>query len=224
MDTNIPQNENFISKETILSDQEKKKFYNMLRLGGYRDKKFLLKRIAKEKNLEPEEILNEIRHFAKQGIRFPEKVLHFHKTGIDNFKSIVEIGGFLSRSELKKRNPDIKISSWSASDDFMMTQDEYDKDGELIKRGLSPHGVGASEEDIVFVLGPSIINLDDYDCIIEYPTVSNAPVKGNCTKVLVENEDDKIKVKGILEKAGLDEIEIKLRDKFEEDHYSEKNN
>ena len=191
-------------------------------MGSFREKNRRLRHIAKEVGASKEVVLQEMRAYAKSRIKSPEKVLHFHKTSIDNLKDIVELGGLLSRPEVKKRKPDKKLPGWSASEDVMMTQDKYNDDGALRQRGLTSHGVGASGRGVVMVMGPQIMDLPDYDAICDYPTVSDAPLAKNCDAILVDGDEDRAEVEKLLAQGGIKNIAVRFRDEWEREHYDSK--
>jgi len=189
--------------ESVLPKEEANNLLFRLHSASEFERSNILSQIVKERSQPKEKILENLREISKEKILFSEKVTHYHRTSFENFKSIVEMGKLLSRSNIKKNRPDIKIPSWSASDDVMMTRDIYDKDGKLIKQGITAHGVGASGSGVILVMGKNIMSLDNYDAIGEYPTVSDASLVDNCEAILAKNETDLISTKKILEANNL---------------------
>lgn len=180
-----------------------------------------IRNLAKEKGITPEAILSELRTAAKSKIDCPEKVLHYHQTSLNTLKNILEDRALLSQAEIKKRRPETKFPYWTASDEVMMTMDRYGKDGKIYRRGLASHGIGAAGQGVTFVMGPAIIDLNDYDCISPDPTVSNAPLESTCQAILVQNESDKQIVEEMLERANLPNIAVELSDEWTKRRYAE---
>jgi len=206
-------------EKPALTPAERQQFLARLQMESYRGKDRMIRHKAKEKGVEPSVILAEIRSFAKGRIDSPERVFHYHQTSFENFKRIIEAGGLLSRSEIKKRNPDANPPAWSASDDVMMTRDIFDKNGDLINKGLTPHGVGASGKGVVLVMGPKMMELGSYDATLQYPTISDAPLDGNCVAVLIGSESDRQMAVEMLDAGGVKNISVMTRDAWEKQHY-----
>lgn len=206
-------------KRRILSDVERKRFASVLKSADFRGKNRELKFKAKELGVSPEALLNEMREFVKTRVDSPEKVHHYHRTSIENLGRIIAARAMLSRSEIKKRDPKANLPAWSASDDVMMTRDVFDKDGKLISPGLTPHGVGASGAGVVLVMGPKITALDNYDATMDYPTVSNMPLEGNCTTILVNDDGVKLAVESMLAAGKINDIKVVKQDEWEKKHY-----
>jgi len=169
-------------------------------------RKIRLMQLAKEKSSTPEQILKEINQFKIARMKENEKgeKRHFHRTSIDSFKLIAEMGRMLSRSKLKKERPGIKLPGWSASDNVMLTRDGFDREGKLVTPGFSEgEVVGASGKGIIMVFTESIIDSENYDASSNYPTVSDLPVQEYCEVILANSEDDKKIVEQILAENNL---------------------
>lgn len=205
--------------ESVISKEEANNILFRLHSASEFERSNILSQIAKEKNQPKEKILENLRMISKEKILFSEKVTHYHLTSFENFKSIVEMGKLLSRSNIKKSRPDAKIPSWSASDDVMMTRDIYDKDGKIIKQGITAHGVGASGSGVILVMNKNIMSLDNYDAIGEYPTVSDASLADNCEAILVKDKTDLVLTKKILEENNLS-IPIYIENEWLNSKYS----
>ena len=131
-------------------------------------KKISLKLTAREKGVTPEQLFTEINQYKINRIRDIEKgsIRHFHRTSIDSFEIIAEMGRLVSRSKLKKERPDMKISAWSSSDNVMMTRDKFDSKGNLFSPGFSDNEVvGASGADVTLVFREDVMDSDNYDSI-----------------------------------------------------------
>lgn len=192
--------------EAIPEEQLKNSFFNLLHEDGQRKKLYLL-HLARKYDVSAEDLHQKFKEMAKEAILFPEKVKHYHRTSIDRFKMIVEYGGFLSRAELKKLKPELKLL-WSSNENVMMTRDIYDSDGELVRAGLTKHGVGASGSGVIFAFGRNIMNVETYDAFGTYPTISSAPLKGNCEAIIIENMNEFENVKKILDSHNLSDIKV----------------
>lgn len=176
-------------------------------------KKIKIRQIAKQKNVERAQILQEIRNYAKSQIRERENgpLRHFHRTSMANFEIISDLGALMSRTELKKKKPNIKLLGWSASDDVMMTRDKYNVEGNLVKLGLSDDEVvGAIGAGVVLVFKDEIMNADDYDAIGQYPTMSNLPIQQYCEVILADSEETLHAIRSVLLKKNL-HIPVALR-------------
>jgi len=206
----------------IWEPNEKENFLRTLRMQTAIGKERYLGQKAKTSGVSKEDVLREVREYAKSKINFPEKVTYFHKTSIKNFQNIVEMGSLLSRSEIKKQKPDFELSAWSASNEVMMTKDVFDLNGELISRGLSEHDVGASGGGVTLVVDSRVTATDNFDTTGEYPTISNAPLSNVCNVVLVGNKDDAELVEKILSKNKMINITVALEQDWKREHYKNK--
>ncbi|MFH1712176.1 MAG: hypothetical protein ABH846_03000 [Patescibacteria group bacterium] len=199
-------------KARSIPDEELKRKVQTLSM-ELRRKPGLIRRYAKEHSITQEQMLFEARDYAKEQIRSREKgnLRHFHITSFENFAHIAAEGALLSRTKLKERHPEIDIPAWSASDDVMMTRDVYNKEGKLVRPGISEHGIGALKEDITFIFSSAIMDRDDYDGIDEYPTISELPLSQYCEAVLVAKPEDVEKTKKVLKENDLDAIPVLLK-------------
>jgi len=170
------------------------------------EKNLRLNQIAKAESLSPEEIIKQANEFLKTKVREDEKgeLLHFHRTSLENLRTIAEMGRLLSRSKVKELRPDVKLSQWSASDNVMMTRDKYDKEGKLIIPGFSEHGVGASGSSVTLVLKENIMDSDNYDMTNHYPTVADVNIQDYVKEILGQTPQDCEKIKEILKQNNLD--------------------
>lgn len=182
-------------------------------------KKNGLKQKAREKGVTPEEIFREINQYMINRIRETEKgnIRHFHRTSIDSFRTIAEMGRLVSRSKLKKERPDIKIPAWSASDNVMMTRDKFDSKGNLYSPGFSDNEVvGASGAGATFVFREDVMDSENYDAIGNYPSVSDLSLKDYCEAILVDSKEKKAELEKILTEYNLS-IPILLRSEWSRD-------
>ena len=170
-----------------------------------------MRSLAKNKKVNYDELSQLMRNYAKSKIPFADKIKHYHRTSLENFKSIIEHGALLSREELEKQGTDTAKFGWSASKNVQFTRDYFDELGNLSVPGLSEHGVGNIGRGVVFVFGPQLIKVDNYDCFRQYPTVSNAKIKDNCIAVLADDENILKEVQQFLKDHNTGEIPVILR-------------
>lgn len=199
--------------QNILSEKEVKNLCRMLHVETEFWKNIKLRQIAKQKSVNPEQILQEVRIYVKSVVRENEKwqLRHYHSTSMEKFQIIAQMRRLLSRSKLKKLKPDIDIPKWSASDDVMMTRDKYNSEGKLMTPGFRENeSVGASGSDILLVLRDSIMEKKDYDVTSMYPTISDLKLNDYCEVILVESNQDYQKLQKILSKNKLN-IAISLK-------------
>ncbi|HEY4498872.1 MAG TPA: hypothetical protein VJH94_02290 [Candidatus Paceibacterota bacterium] len=209
-----------VKKSAVLNPVEKQNFLSVLSTGRDYEKDRVLRWKAKEKGVAPEQLLQEMREYANSKIQSPEKVNYYHRTSIKNFQHIAQMGALLSRSEVKRRNPSVELSAWSSSDNVMMTKDTFDSEGAIISRGLSEHGVGASGGGVTLVLGPRIHQLENFDAISPYPTISDAPLNEVLAAVLVDSEANVSSIKQLLADNNLAGIPVVLQKDWEKSHYA----
>lgn len=199
--------------QPILSEKELQSLSMQLLTTSEFQKNIRLKQIANQKETSPEQILQEIRKYAKIQIRNKEKgsLRHFHRTSPQNFQTIAEMGRLISRSRLKKERPDHSIPGWSSSDDVMMTRDKYSSNGDMVQPGFySQEVVGASGSGIMLVIKDSIMDREDYDATGDYPTISDLPLEEYCEVILVNSQKEEKQVEQILSTNNLN-IPISLK-------------
>ena len=181
-------------------------------------KKIRLEQLAIEHQVTSEQILKELREYTKSKIRERERergaIRHYHRTSIQNFEIIAEMGRLLSRSKLKQERPELEIPKWSSSDDVMMTRDKYDSDGNMVKPGFhSQEVVGASGAGVILVFKDEIMNNNDYDAIGQYPTISDLSLQKYCEVVLVNSPQECQQVQKILSSNKL-HIPVSLKSRW----------
>lgn len=171
---------------------------------------------AKRHGVDKEALRQQVRNHVKGIIRGREKgpLRHYHRTGMDSFRTIVEEGRILSIPKLKERRSDVEVPRGSVCDDVMFTRDAYDGDGKLYRPGFEPeHRHGASGADVVFVFKDSMMDLDDYDATYSYPTVTELPLEGYCEAILAKDEQTKQMAEGLLREKGLN-IPVSLQNEW----------
>lgn len=199
--------------KSVLNENELKNLCFQLSWLNELQKLIRISQIAKQKWTTSEIILSEIRNYKKRQIREKEKwnLRHYHRTSIDKFRTIAEIG-LLSRSKIKKLRPDIFLPGWSASDNVMMTRDKYDLTWKITEAWFSSNEVvWASGSEIILVLKDNIMNKDDYDSIWAYPTISELSLNEYCEVILLKDPANLLKIKTILQNNNLD-IPVMLLD------------
>ena len=77
-----------------------------------------LRQIAKQKDSSPELVLRELNNYIISRVRENEngEIRHFHRTSIDKFRTIAEMGRLVSKTKLSAERPDIEIPVGSTSD------------------------------------------------------------------------------------------------------------
>lgn len=185
----------------VFSDKELQDLLIQLLQVSEFQKKIRLKQLSKQKGISYNHILNKIRQYAKFKIRNREKwqIRHFHRTSMENFKTIAELGRLLSRSKLKEKKPNMIIPSWSSNNDVMMTRDKFDSNWIIVDEGFSENEVvWASGEGIMLVFNDKIMDKEDYDITWNYPTISDLSLQEYCEVILVNSQNEYEKVLKIL--------------------------
>lgn len=164
---------------------------------------------AKQLGIPKEELLKEMREYAKGKLINPDKMRHYHRTSLDNFDSIMDIGALMCRSELAKQGVDISKFSGSSSNYVQFTNDTFDKSGKCIRPGFFPDdglGIGVGGNDVTFVFGQKLIEEPSYDCFGLYPTVETVSIKDCCIAILAKDEAVLAKIQGKLEELRITKI------------------
>lgn len=191
-------------KKSLLSPQELNNYAGKLSVVKKYERRALLVYLAQQKSVPWEQIFKEINDYRIAQIKERElgNLRHFHRTSFAAFETILQDGSLLSRSKLKERHPDIELSAWSASDDVMMTRDAFDKEGNLYKPGFSENEVVGATGEITLVIKSAVMDLDDYDALGIYPTISELPLAEYCEVVLVSSEQDRATTQLKIQEAG----------------------
>ncbi len=187
---------------------------SMLKLKNALERKMYLKSQSKKLNLTSEEFKKKLNKVAIEIINNKEKVKHYHQTSLKNAKEVIESGGFLSRSEIIKRNPDKQIDEWSSSKNVMMTLDSYNKAGQLSNLGVSNKRSMSNKSGTTFVFNSRLFNLPSYDAINQYPEAESIPLQGVCEKILVEKESDILDIETTLRSHQLENIEVIIKEEY----------
>lgn len=208
-------NEDSDKTERILTENELRNLSNHILSVSEFGKKVALGQIAKEKGTTPDVVHRELNDYKIAKIKTNEKgeIRHFHRTSVQNLKIIAELGQLLSRSKLKEIRPDLELPGWSASDNVMFTRDQFNAEGDLVRRGFTGDEnemIGASGNEVVLVFKQEIMDSDAYDATSNYPSVSNLPLENYCEVILVGTEEDSQQVESILTQYQL-QVPIQLK-------------
>ncbi len=168
------------------------------------------KKIGVEKNELQAFVLEE----GKKNIKSRDKVLHYHRTSMKSFEKIMETGSLLNRERMQAEGIDTSKLSGSSSQNVQFTRDIYDSDGKLARSGFGRENVGANSTDIVFVMGPELINEETYNCFMPYPTVEKADIQKCCVTILAKDPNIQKQVESILKEKDLT-IKTILQDEFD---------
>lgn len=156
-----------------------------------------------------------LREQQKKKILFPEKVLHYHRTSLENAEKILEMGALLNRANLKQAGVDISKFAGSSSAHVQFSVDRYSENGELVNEGFNlKDNVGASSDDVVFVMGTELMHEETYDNFAIYPTVEKADVKSCCIGLLAKNLEVQEKLQALLQERGM-QIPVMLQKDFD---------
>lgn len=141
---------------------------------------------GKRTGLAPADVQDLTRRYAKEKVRANERgpLYHYHQRSHQEFERVADEGAILSADSLKElgRAPQ---SVGSRPDVVLMTRDSYNKEGKLIKPGLTNVGVPA---DVAVVYDASIMDSSGYDCVGMYPSLPRIPL-AQAHAVLVQNEE-----------------------------------
>lgn len=156
-----------------------------------------------------------LREQQKKKIKSPEKVLHYHRTSFENAEKILGIGALLNRANLKKAGVDISKFAGSSSANVQFSADRYDENGELFIEGFNlKDNLGASSDDVVFVMGPKLMREETYDSFNIYPTVEKADIRKCCVALLAKDLEVQEKLQALLQEKGMN-IPVVLQKDFD---------
>ena len=210
--------ENILDK---LNDQEKR-----IIMDGYRGSatqselsaNVYLGREAKKLGIDKQELKQFILKMEKDTIKSPDKVLHYHRTSIENAEKIINSGYLLSRENIKSIGGDISKFAGSSSSNVQFSVDRYDEMGNLLSAGFdSQDNLGANSMDVVFVMSPQLLQEETYDCFGMYPTVEKADIQKFCATILAQNPEIQTKLVKMLRDKGI-EIPVILQKEFDREN------
>lgn len=157
---------------------------------------------------------------AKQSIFCRDKVLHYHRTSLENAIKILEHGALLNRVNIKLAGGDTSKFLGSSSSNVQFTVDKYNEYGELLSSGFGGEResqVGVVGADVVFVMGPAFMEEETYDCLAFYPTVGKADIRRGCVALLAKNEEIKRTIEEVLQKFEYDLSTLLIQDFHRQD-------
>jgi hypothetical protein len=125
---------------------------------------------------------------------------HYHRISFKVLHTIVETGSFLSRIDTEEKFSDKVMSSWSSSNNIMMTRDMFNRGGDLVNHGYTTDegSIGTSGGNAVLVFRQTIMDQDDYEATHRYPEMSEIPLQEYCEVVLVSTEQDQASTEQLL--------------------------
>lgn len=159
---------------------------------------------AKKLGIDKKELISFVLEKGKETIASSHKVLHYHRTSIQNFEQIMQIGYLLNRKNMQENGIDISKLSGSSSANVQFSRDIYDDDGVLQMEGYSKErNLGANSTDVVFVMGPELIQENTYNCLTVYPTVEKADIQRCCVAILAKDPIIQMRVEKILKEKNI---------------------
>lgn len=169
---------------------------------------------AKKLGIDKETLRAYIREQGKSQISHPEKVLHYHRTSIENAKQILASGYLLNRAGIKENGGDITHLNGSSSKNVQFSVDRYNSEGKLQSSGFDlEDNLGAASTDIVFIMSPELLKEDSYDSFGMYPTVEKANISQCCATILAKNPDILSQLQEMMAKAHI-QIPSILQEEF----------
>lgn len=171
---------------------------------------------AKKLGIDKQKLIFYLREQEKLKIKSPEKVLHYHRTSLERGKNILESGYLLNRKNMQLNGGDISEFRGSSSNNVQFSVDKYNEYGELLQSGYEPEGenLGASSNDIVFVMGPKLLKEETYNPFTMYPTVEKANINEMCTAILAKDPETLQKLQSILDINQIN-VQTMLQDDFD---------
>lgn len=212
-------NENTIQENKLqnLNEKDIKRIitgYQNVSTGGEISAKHYIASEAKKIGVEKNELQAFVLEEGKKSIKSRDKVLHYHRTSMKSFEKIMETGSLLNRERMQEKGIETSKLSGSSSQNVQFTRDIYDSDGKLASSGFGRDNVGANSTDVVFVMGPELINEETYNCFVPYPTVEKADVEKCCVTILAKDPNIQKQVESILKEKDLT-IKTILQDEFD---------
>ena len=205
------------NKLQTLSDQVVQRImtgYQNVSIGGELQANAYIASEAKKLGVEKNELHAFIVGKGKERINSPDKVLHYHRTSMQSFEKIMQTGFLLNRKNMQLNGIDTSNLSGSSSANVQFTRDMYNTDGELQMSGFGRDNVGANSTDVVFVMGPELINEETYNCFMPYPTVEKADIQRCCAAILAKDPNIQMQIESILKEKNLP-IRTMLQEEFD---------
>ena len=159
---------------------------------------------AKKLGVDKKELISFVLAKGKEKITSPEKVLHYHRTSIQSFKQIMQIGYLLNRRNMQENGLDISKLRGSSSANVQFSRDIYDDNGVLQVEGYNKErNLGANSTDVIFVMGPELMQENTYNCLSVYPTVEKANIQKYCIVILAKDPIIQMQVEKILKEKNI---------------------
>lgn len=159
---------------------------------------------AKKLGIDKSDLISFVLTKGKETINSPDKVLHYHRTSIQSFSQIMQTGYLLNRKNMELNGIDTSRLSGSSSANVQFSRDIYDSNGKLQVEGYNKESnLGANSTDIVFVMGPELMQEDTYNCLSVYPTVEKADIQRCCVAILVKDSIIQMQVEQLLKEHNI---------------------
>ena len=190
-----------IEEESILENLSENEIrgliagYRNMATSGELNAKLFIGSQSKKLGVDKKELETFLKEKAKEEIKSPNKVLHYHRTSLEYAKKIIESGYLLNRENIVLNGGDISHLSGSSSANVQFTRDIYDENGMLQLSGFNI-GVnkGANSMEVVFVMNPKLMEEESYNCVYTYPIVEKADIRECCATILAQNPEIQAKI------------------------------
>lgn len=199
-----------IEEESILENLSENEIrgliagYRNMATSGELNAKLFIGSQSKKLGVDKKELETFLKEKAKEEIKSPNKVLHYHRTSLEYAKKIIESGYLLNRENIVLNGGDISHLSGSSSANVQFTRDIYDENGMLQLSGFNI-GVnkGANSMEVVFVMNPKLMEEESYNCVYTYPIVEKADIRECCATILAQNPEIQAQIDKCLADKGM---------------------
>lgn len=172
---------------------------------------------AKKLGVDKKDLTSFVLTKGKEAISSPDKVLHYHRTSMQSFEQIMQTGYLLNRKNMQLNGIDVSRLSGSSSSNVQFSRDIYDSNGELQVEGYDKDSnLGANSTDVVFVMGPELMQEETYNCLSVYPTVEKADIQRCCVTILAKDPAIQMKIESLLKGKNMS-IRTMLQEDFDRD-------
>lgn len=210
-----------IEEESILENLSENEIrgliagYRNMATSGELDAKSFIGSQSKKLGVDKKELETFLKEKAKEEIKSPNKVLHYHRTSMEYAKKIIETGYLLNRKNIELNGGDISHLSGSSSANVQFTRDIYDENGMLQLSGFTTgENKGANSMEVVFVMNPKLMEEESYNCAYTYPIVEKADISECCATILTQNPEIQAQTDKCLEDKGM-MIPTMLQEEFD---------
>ena len=171
---------------------------------GELDAKSFIGSQSKKLGVDKKELETFFKEKAKEKIKSPNKVLHYHRTSLEYAKRIIESGYLLNRKNIILNGGDITHLSGSSSANVQFTKDTYDENGMLQLSGFNiGENKGANSMEVVFVMNSKLMEEESYNCAYTYPIVEKADIRDCCATILAQNPEIQAEIDKCLADKGM---------------------